>query len=114
MQPLHLAYLQLSHERSQDTAVVSAAGEIDMSSSPDLNMFLRDALMQDGIGDVVVNLQGIDFMDCAAISTFVIARNVAVEQKISFRLQHPSVQALKVIEMTKLHHKIDVELLPTD
>lgn len=59
------APLTLSTSQRQDgTAVLTAAGEIDMSNAGQL----RDALAQAGAGPLIVDLTAVDYLDSAGLT----------------------------------------------
>ena len=58
--------------------VVSARGEVDLATAPDLRARLLEAVRRHPAG-IVVDLSGVTFADCRAVAALVAARNVAAE-----------------------------------
>jgi anti-sigma B factor antagonist len=62
--------LALASERSSPSAcVISVTGELDRATVPSLRETVRNA-MDDGIGELVLDLSRVDFVDGAALGLF--------------------------------------------
>jgi anti-anti-sigma factor len=102
-------YLNIIKESEENKAILYANGEIDLSSSSLLTNFIVSSLTRFDIDHIVVDLQDITFMDCRALSSFIISNIVADAQGKSFSLQNPSRQAEKLLDIAGLkeHFAID-------
>ena len=65
-------HLQVSTSTVGQTAVVSAVGELDLHTAPELAAALQEQTSQ-GRQLLVVDLGGVDFMDSTGLSTIVAA-----------------------------------------
>jgi anti-anti-sigma factor len=77
------AILELGVERHDGTTVVTAAGEIDLASAPQL----RECLANVSNRRVVVDLRAVSFLDSSGISVLVSARNrqLAADRQFALR-----------------------------
>jgi anti-anti-sigma factor len=75
------------------------AGELDVSTSGRLGLLLEPEL--EAPGDVTLDLQGLEFMDSAAIHLFIKAA-CALRGRGNLRLLDPSSHVARVIETTGL------------
>lgn len=78
--------LTLSEARHGSVTVLTADGEIDVSTGPQLRAALSEVLAQDGADAVVVDLSGITFMGSTAIAVLVDAHWEAGQLGRSLRL----------------------------
>ena len=62
--------LSLGTRESDGTLVVDVAGEVDVYTSPKLRERLV-GLVNDGATDIVVNLEGVDFIDSTGLGVLV-------------------------------------------
>jgi anti-anti-sigma factor len=75
--------LELSVERHDGTTVVTAAGEIDLASAPEL----RECLASVSNRKVVVDLRAVTFLDSSGISVLVAARNQQLAAEGDFTIR---------------------------
>ncbi|MGQ0574238.1 MAG: STAS domain-containing protein [Pseudonocardia sp.] len=78
--------LTLSDARHGSAVVLSACGEIDVATGPQLRAALSEALGEGGVDTVVVDLCGITFMGSTAIAVLVDAHWEAGQSGRSMRL----------------------------
>jgi anti-sigma B factor antagonist len=87
-------------ELDEHTSVLTVAGELDLSSAPDLKWALADALDM-GRGQVVVDLSLVTFLDSTALGVL-----VGVQRRLSSGTQLAIVCAdanvLRIFELTGL------------
>jgi anti-anti-sigma factor len=81
-----VAHLDVVIERSHGRAVLSLSGELDMSSR---ERFV-DAVQSEGVGDVVVDLGGLVFMDCRGYGGLVQARHSVSAMTIRNEVGQPA------------------------
>src|SRR3989442_15394295 len=62
--------LSIETERIGDVVVLHVAGEVDVFTAPQLREALVGAI-EDGCRDVVVDLQGVDFLDSTGLGVLV-------------------------------------------
>jgi anti-sigma B factor antagonist len=90
--------LQIGVEREDGVVTVSVAGELDLSSVPQLRSCLTDLI---GRGELrlVVDLGGVTFCDSTALGVFVGAhrRVTASHGRIEFHQPPPSLRNLLVV-----------------
>jgi anti-anti-sigma factor len=92
----HLQFTR--HDRPDGEVLLQVSGEVDTATAPAFLANLRAAI-QDGGGEVVLDLAQVTFMDSAGIEQLVRAREES-QGRIRLRALHPSVQ--RVLEMTAL------------
>src|SRR5687767_2680053 len=95
---------RVAHEDA--ACAVWAAGEIDISTAPRLWACLDIAL--GGRRPVVLDLEGISFMDAAAIPVLLAARQLSTELGTSFRVRQPSRAVLRVLDIIGLCDLVDI------
>jgi len=78
--------LALSEARHGSVVVLSAVGEVDVATGPQLRAALADALGEEGVDVVVVDLSGVTFMGSTAIAVLVDAHWEAGQAGKSLRL----------------------------
>lgn len=82
------------------TTVVSAAGELDLLSAPELKRALADPLGAKG-GHVVVDLSQVTFLDSTALGVLVgVKRRLDAGTRLAIVCEHPNV--LRIFELTGL------------
>lgn len=91
-------------ERDGDVATVMAAGEIDLASSPDLRTELQ-ALLDDGVRRLVLDLSGVSFIDSSGLGVLVgvLKRVEELGDDAGLELRGLTGPARKVFEITGLH-----------
>lgn len=88
-------------QKSQDgLCVVTANGEIDLSSSPKLRQALLAAI--DDYEAVQVQLTDIAYMDSSGVATLVEALKASRAKSRQFELLAPSTPVLKVLQLARL------------
>jgi anti-anti-sigma factor len=85
---------------------LSLAGELDASSSPELERLLRQ-MDAEGEPSVVLDLSGLSFVDSAGVSVLVRARHDAEERGRMVVLLHPTPQVHGVFAMLGLAQWLD-------
>lgn len=93
--------LQLSTRQEGRVAVVSAAGEIDVFSAPDLDAHLV-ALQDDGSAQLVVDLARVTFLDSTGLGVLVKALKRARESGGWIRLVVTTDRIRKIFDITGL------------
>ena len=99
---------QLTIERVHHShAVVSrVVGELDLASAPSLRDELND-LVRAG-SPVVVDLDGVSFMDSTGLSVMVAGFSRFKERGLDFVLSRPQAQVLRVLEISGLDRVLTI------
>ena len=84
-------------ERSHRVAV---DGELDLATTGWLENLLEEALARPDLTDLVVDLGGVTFLDCASIGVLMRYRNRAVARGIGFRVVHVQARPMRVLALT--------------
>ena len=92
------------------TARVTATGEIDSSSAPQLRTEL-DRLMDDGVCVLTVDLDGVSFLDSAGLCVLAAAHRRAVADGVHLRILASSRAVIRPLQITGLFDLLSVELI---
>jgi anti-sigma B factor antagonist len=92
----------------QGRRIVSAIGSLDMQSRHQLIDAARAALAAKPAG-LLLDLDGVDFIDSTGISALVEAANDSAELEIAFGIRNPSARAKRVLDLTGLSQLWSVE-----
>ncbi len=94
---------QLSIERSTETpgVILRLGGELDASSSPELERCLRE-LSDQGHARVLLDLSGLSFVDSAGVSVLIRAKHDAEERGYTLVLGRPTAQVQGVFALLGL------------
>lgn len=87
---------------SPSTARVAVVGEVDLATAHLLRGRLLDVLRERAPAVVDVDLAGVTFLDCTAISVLVAARNAAIHAGCHVRVSRPQPIVRRVLELTGL------------
>lgn len=99
--------LELRTARVGDVAIVTAVGEIDMATAPELSQALEQ--LDARLGRVVIDLTEVVFLDSSALNALVRCQRQLAERGIELRLVSPETQALRrVFEITQLTEPLNV------
>jgi anti-anti-sigma factor len=95
--------------RSDDEAVMVAAGEIDLASSPDLRRELH-GMLDDGTRTIVLDLTAVTFIDSSGLGVLVGVLKRVNENGDGGRLELRGLSGpvRRVFEITGLHEVFDV------
>jgi anti-anti-sigma factor len=86
-------------QKPSEAWVVRVVGDLDLASAPGLrNRIARAA--DDPTREVVVDLSGVSFLDCAGLDALLTAQD-QLGSRLSLRW--PSIAVLWLIELTRLH-----------
>jgi anti-anti-sigma factor len=86
---------------------VIAAGEVDISTSPQLGAALETAVAG-ATSSVDLDLGGVTFLDASGVSAILVARNRAHRDGIRLRVVHPTTFVRRVLEITGVTSVCDV------
>jgi anti-sigma B factor antagonist len=83
---------------------VFASGEIDMATADQLAESIAEICDQD-VGEVVVDLRDVTFMDCSGVNVILDARRSADESKMQLTFI-PSASVVRVLEILELEQLV--------
>lgn len=92
----------LTFSRNAGSVVVRVAGELDTYTAPMMHERLADVIDGQGNLDIVVDLEGVTFMDSAGVSTVLRAHQRLRIRGGRLSVARPSPAARKVMEITGL------------
>ncbi|MGS2614864.1 STAS domain-containing protein [Micromonospora sp. LZ34] len=87
-------------ERRQ--VVLRPTGEVDMSTADALEAALLDAVRQAGVGEVVVDLGDVGFLDSSGVRVLVHGVAVAREHDVTLRVTRPQPVVARVLRITSV------------
>lgn len=93
--------MKVSTSFSGETAVVAISGEVDMFTSPDLRRELR-RLTRGAVKKIVVDLEGVGFMDSSGIATLVQGLKEARPFGGDLLLAAPGETVMRVLQLANL------------
>ena len=93
--------------------IVTAAGEIDSTSAPELRQQL-DALLDEGIGELTVDLRQVSFLDSAGLCVLATAHRRAVRQDVRMRVLASSRAVIRPMQITGLWELLRAEQVAAD
>lgn len=101
--------LQLDIDQVDDTTVVIAvSGEIDPYSAASLEQAVQSAA-SNGVQHLTLNLAGVTFMDSSGLRVVLSADEVMTAQGVKFTLTDLSDPVRRLLEITDLLDRLDVE-----
>ncbi|HEX2411904.1 MAG TPA: STAS domain-containing protein [Solirubrobacteraceae bacterium] len=102
--------MQLQVERldGEDAAVLALRGELDLDGAPDLRLALIQAIDENPGRRVVVDLDGVDFIDSAGLGVLVGGLKRARSHDGDLVLVATGRSVLKVLELTGLTRVFEI------
>jgi anti-sigma B factor antagonist len=104
-------HLRVDVQRDQERAVVSLSGELDLAGAP---IFER-ALESDELAtaeSVVLDLQGLNFVDSSGLRVILMANDRARERKQQFAITPGSPQVQRLLSITNVTDHLRVVASP--
>jgi anti-anti-sigma factor len=77
----------VTHAASKRQTTITLRGEIDYESAQELRSTISEALRRDGIGEIVVSLAEVTFLDSTGIGTLVVAVRICTEVGVGLRVR---------------------------
>ncbi|WP_116452955.1 STAS domain-containing protein [Blastococcus litoris] len=93
---------------SGTSVCVTAAGEVDSTSAPVLRQQL-DALLDDGVRELTVDLGQVTFLDSAGLCVLAAAHRRAVRQDVTMRVLASSRAVIRPLQITGLWELLKAE-----
>ncbi len=87
---------------------VTAVGEIDSSSAPLMRKHL-DAVLDGGVTELTVDLDGVTFLDSAGLCVLAAAHRRAVAEDVTMRVLASSRAVIRPLEITGLWNLLGAE-----
>jgi anti-sigma B factor antagonist len=106
--PVPAADFDVVSELSDGTATVSVRGEVDVYTAPQLRERLY-AVVADGVGQVVLDLSAMTFIDSTGLGVIVGTLKRLREAGGDLVLRSPSRSTRKVLEITGLTRIVEIE-----
>jgi anti-anti-sigma factor len=95
--PEQHAGLSITVDRDEGNTVVTAQGEIDLETSPELSAVFAEL---EAPGDVDVDLAGVTYIDSTGLRALLTARDAAIEAGGTLRISATSSIVARLIEIT--------------
>jgi len=102
------AGLTLAIERGEGEAVVTVGGELEFGTAAPLRTALLDLAHEHG-GRLVLDLEGVEFIDSTGISLLVQAKQRLEAQGSCFVLRRPAHRVMRVLEIAGLAALFEIE-----
>jgi anti-sigma B factor antagonist len=99
---LHLA------QRGYESWLITAAGEIDLATSPELRALIRDVLAKEGSRYLVIDLSAVTFLDSTGLGVLVWAHHRMRARSGDLTLAGPNETCLRLLELTQLARLIAI------
>jgi anti-sigma B factor antagonist len=87
-------------ERCAGRAVIPVTGEVDLATAPALRRLIHDALDDPAVHTLVVDLDGVTFIDCAGVSTLLGGRAEASRCRKAYAVVNPRGVVKRVLTLT--------------
>ena len=100
----------LAYDTSRDgpVAVIAPTGELDLSGAAVLEVEIDRLLDDPGVGTIVLDLRGLDFMDSSGLRLVVVTDMRAREADRRFALVRGADPVHRVFEITRMSDRLDV------
>jgi anti-sigma B factor antagonist len=92
---------------------LTAVGEIDSTSAPVLRQHL-DALLDEGVDELTVDLRQVSFLDSAGLCALATAHRRAVRQNVRMRVLASSRAVIRPVQITGLWELLRAEQVSAD
>ena len=96
----------LTVEPRQD-GVLIVVGELSLAEAPILERHLAEALST-ATSTIVVDLEGVEFIDSTGLSVLVRAQQQASERGVEFGVRNPRAQAHRLLSLTGLEERLTI------
>ncbi|MEU7292584.1 STAS domain-containing protein [Streptomyces exfoliatus] len=96
-----------SGTKVEGSTVITARGELDIDTGPALRDEITEALERNH--GVVVDLSGVEFMDCAGLGALIAALHEAERRGHPLTLRSPNRQVSRLLRLTGAHERLRVE-----
>ena len=104
--------ISLSVLSTDSSARVSAAGEIDSTSAPHLQAEL-DARLDEGVRELIVDLDGVTFLDSAGLCALAAVHRRAQTEGVTLRVLASHRAVIRPLQITGLWDLFAAEQIPS-
>jgi anti-sigma B factor antagonist len=109
-----VAHLDFETTRNGTVAVVAPTGELDLSGATALEIELERLERDRGVGTIVLDLRGLEFMDSSGLRLVAILDMRAREAGRRFALVAGAEPVHRVFEITKMTDRLDFVAAPEE
>jgi anti-sigma B factor antagonist len=99
-------------DRVGETTVVTLVGEIDMAATFRLEPELERLSREGEVSALVIDMQGIEFMDSSALGLLLATQQRLRAEGIRFLVANPSAGARRILELTGVADSLTVTAWP--
>jgi anti-sigma B factor antagonist len=92
---------------SDEPALITVAGEVDLATSPDLEETLQ-RLVEAGCARLVVDFAELTFLDCSGITALMRAARLAREAGATFTVTNPRANVRRVFDIAEMNEFLGV------
>jgi anti-sigma B factor antagonist len=97
---------RLTTRHHADYSMVTLRGEFDVASRDRLSEHLSEAMHASPAGTVLVDLAGVEFMDCTVLGVLVHAHRLATRQGLRMVLVRPTGAVRRLLEITRIDRAV--------
>ena len=99
--------LQITTTSQDGTTRIELAGELDIATGPDLEQALEPHVGAPG-GDIVLDLQGVTFLDSSGLRVVLVASRTAGESGRRLIVVPGDGQVMRVIRLAQVEDRLDL------
>jgi anti-sigma B factor antagonist len=99
--------MKLDRREHESIVIYDLDGDFDSRSAGEAKEQIRTAILN-GDKSVIINLEGVSYIDSAGLGTLVSALKTAKENGGNVWLTGLTAQVKMVVELTRLHHVFDI------
>jgi len=97
------AYSLLPEEAEPGLLKIALSGSVALNTIKDLMADIEDFINQPGLREIVLDLEGVHYLDSAGALTLITLRDRAAEKSVTLSLTRMSVQAERIMHMLREH-----------
>ena len=98
----------VSSNVSDHKGVLSLSGRFDFSIHRDFRSNYENILNAEGVKELDVNLNGVDYIDSSALGMLLLLREKAMEKRIQMKLLNPKDSVRQVLEVANFGRLFDI------
>lgn len=91
------------------TTVITLAGDLDPATAPQLEAAITDVVADSSVSRVVLDLEGLQFLDSSGLRVFVTAREALAGKGAELALRSPTANTRRLLDITGLGEVMEVE-----
>lgn len=92
--------MSVSSQREGGLLTVAVSGEVDLSTGPELENAIMEAVRADGVTGVLIDLSAVEFLDSSGIALLLRGRREADERSVGYRVSDAHGITRQVLEIT--------------